>query len=71
MSEISETEIKAMTKEQNYMCGYEDGKFDVLAKIRAEIIARDKNVKAVRSDNCCYFTAEEILSIIDTYKARN
>ena len=37
MSEISETEIKAMTKEQNYIRGYKDGKSDVLDKIRAEI----------------------------------
>ena len=37
MSEISETEIKAMTKEQNYLRGYKDGKFDVLDKIRVEI----------------------------------
>lgn len=37
MTEISETEIKSMTKEQNYMRGYRDGKSDVLDKIRAEI----------------------------------
>ena len=37
MTEISETEIKSMTKEQNYMRGYEDGKSDVLDKIRDEI----------------------------------
>ena len=37
MSEISEIEIKSMSKEQNYMRGYEDGKSDVLDKIRAEI----------------------------------
>ena len=37
MSEISETEIKTMTKEQNYMRGYKDGKSDVLDKISAEI----------------------------------
>lgn len=37
MSEISESEIKSMTKEQNYMRGYEDGKSDVLDKIRAEM----------------------------------
>ena len=34
MSEISETEIKSMTKEQNYMRGYKDGKSDVLDKIK-------------------------------------
>lgn len=38
MSKISETEIKSMTKEQNYMRGYKDGKSDVLEKIRAELI---------------------------------
>ena len=38
MSERTETEIKSMTKEQNYMCGYRDGKSDVLEKIRAEIL---------------------------------
>lgn len=37
MSEITETEIKSMTKEQNYMRGYRDGKSDVLDKISAEI----------------------------------
>ena len=37
MSEISEIEIISMTKEQNYMRGYADGKSDVLDKIRAEI----------------------------------
>lgn len=37
MSEISETEIKSMTKEQNYLRGYKDGKRDVLNDIRAEI----------------------------------
>ena len=37
MSEISETEIKSMTKEQNYFRGYFDGKSDTLDKIREEI----------------------------------
>lgn len=46
MSEISEIEIKSMTKEQNYMRGYKDGKSDILKKfekIRTEIeqIAKD------------------------------
>ena len=43
MSEISKTEIKSMTKEQNYMRGYKDGKSDVLDKIRAEIEQFAKN----------------------------
>lgn len=42
MSEISEYEIKSMTKEQNYMRGYKDGKSDVLDKIRAEIDRQEK-----------------------------
>ena len=42
MSEISETEIKSMSKEQNYMRGYKDGKSDVLDKIRAEIDRQEK-----------------------------
>ena len=37
MSEISENEIKSMTKEQNYMRGYKDGKSDVLDEVKAEI----------------------------------
>lgn len=37
MSEISEIELKRMTKEQCYMRGYTDGKVDALDKIRAEI----------------------------------
>jgi hypothetical protein len=41
MSEISEIEIKSMTKEQNYMRGYEDGRADALDKIRAEILYQD------------------------------
>ena len=41
----------------------------VLDKIRAEFIERDKNVKAIRSDGCCFFTAEEVLQILDKYRA--
>ena len=37
MKEISEVEIKAMTKEQNYIRGYKDGKSDVLEKIKGYI----------------------------------
>ena len=67
MSEISETEIKSMTKLQNYMRGYEDGKSDVIDKIKAEILLRDKNVKDVRTDGHCFFTADEIFEIIDKH----
>ncbi len=42
MSEISETEIKAMTKEQNYIRGYKNGKSDVLHKITDEIDRQHK-----------------------------
>ena len=67
MSEITEIEIKSMTKEQNYMRGYRDGKFDVLDKIKTEVLLRDKNVKDVRIDRHCFFTAEEIFEIIDKH----
>lgn len=43
----------------------------IFDKIRAEIIARDRKVKAVRSDGCYFFTAEEVLEILDTYKAES
>lgn len=43
MTEVSEIEIKSMTKEQNYMQGYKDGKNDVLDKIRAEIMQFAEN----------------------------
>lgn len=40
MSEISETEIYHMTKEQNYMRGYKDGASDMTARYRLEDILR-------------------------------
>lgn len=40
-----------------------------LDKVRAEIIERDKNIKAIRSDGCCFFTTEEVLDILDKYRA--
>ena len=46
MSEVSETEIKKLTKAQNYFRGYFDGKSDVLEQIRAEI--EDINPWAIR-----------------------
>jgi hypothetical protein len=46
----------------------EHDKQNVLDKLRSEIIERDKNIKSVRSDSCCFFTAEEVLEIIDKYK---
>ena len=63
MSEISETEIKSMTKEQNYMRGYRDGKSDVLDKIRAEIINLTNGDIPERIWNV------DVLEILDKYKA--
>ena len=70
MSEISEIEIKSMTKEQNYMRGYEDGKSDVLDKIRAEI---EQGYCEVEDDydrgrNMGLYIA---MQIIDHYKAES
>ena len=70
MSEISEIEIKSMTKEQNYMRGYEDGKSDVLDKIRAEI---EQGYCKVEDDydrgrNMGLYIA---MQIIDHYKAES
>jgi hypothetical protein len=66
MSEISETEIKAMTKEQNYMRGYKDGKSDVLDKISAEIKGMDHIL------DCDVFEVfvrqKEVLEILEKYK---
>lgn len=67
MSEISETEIKSMTKEQNYMRGYEDGKSDVLDKIRAEIAEHaDRLTDSLYGDGL-----RHALDIIDKYKAES
>ena len=61
MSEISEIEIKSMTKEQNYMRGYEDGKSDVLNKMRTEIEGE------LEQDNHSFYRAalEDVLKIIN------
>lgn len=72
MSEISETEIKAMTKEQNYIRGYKDGyihgcengKFDVLNKISAEI-------EEIETYDGFYIDRFYVLQIIDKYKAES
>ena len=69
MSEISEIEIKSMTKEQNYMRGYTDGKSDVLNKIRAEIEEHAKinqNLNTDRARALCW-----CLDVIDKYKAES
>ena len=46
----------------------QEPKTDVLDKIKAEILIRDKNVRDVRTDGRCFFTADEILGIIDKYR---
>ena len=66
MSEISETEIKAMTKEQNYMHGYADGKTDVLDKIRVEI---EQEYLAEGHSSDYWSGIDKCLQIIDKYKA--
>ena len=74
MSEISETEIKAMTKEQNYMRGYKDGKSDVLDKIRAEFISvYPKNYagEPELGGSGCVFSLNKVLNVIDTYRAES
>lgn len=71
MSEISEIEIKSMIKEQNYMRGYEDGKSDILDKIRIEFTNRYPKNYAGELDlggSACHFSLNEILEIIDKYR---
>ena len=68
MSEISEREIKAKIKEENYISGYKDGKSDVLDKIRAEI---QENVNYNNKMNYKSIVAGLLLSldIINKYKS--
>ncbi len=72
MSEISETEIKAMTKEQNYMRGYKDGKSDVLDKISAEIDRINSTDYGGLGDYEVHSAVEgvkqEILDLVEKYK---
>ena len=68
MSEISEIEIKSMTKEQNYMKGYEHGKSDVLEKIRAEI---EQITDTMGVSYNQYISKIDVLQIIDKYKAES
>lgn len=65
MSGITESEIKTMTKEQNYMRGYADGKSDVIDKIRAEIDDLDN---AEYEFEGYYKAVNDALQIIDNYK---
>ena len=70
MSEISETEIKSMTKEQNYMRGYKNGKSDVLDKIRIEIENFEINGH-IRDVECFNAGIRHALTVIDKYKAES
>ncbi len=67
MTEISEIEIKSMTKEQNYMQGYKDGKNDVLDKIRSEIEQIEINGH-IRDVECFEAGINIVLNIINKYK---
>ena len=71
MSEISETQIKSMTKEQNYMRGYEDGKFDVLDKLRAEIKGMTPTYHNPDWSITDLVPISEVLKILDKYKAES
>lgn len=65
MSEISENEIKSMTKEQNYTRGYFDGKQDILDKIRAEVEALNQDYYCQGDFDKC---KDYVLDIIDEYR---
>lgn len=80
MSEISETEIKSMSKEQNYCRGYKDGKMDVLDTIREEINTfgslwvqyeitghTDRDIQNIVV-NVLKQAKEQVIDIIDKYK---
>jgi len=56
MSEISETEIKSMTKEQNYMRGYKDGKSDALKLLKQE-------PKTGHCKDCKYFEYDSVARV--------
>ena len=71
MSEISENEIKSMTKEQNYMRGYENGKSDVLDKIRAEIEQNAYPIVHGFNNHEKGMTLYGILKVIDKYRGES
>lgn len=75
MSEISEVEIKTMSKEQNYLKGYSDGKSDTIDKIRAEI---ENHCGLIKEDHCRFCSycnsvmgVREILKIISEYESES
>ena len=65
MKEISEIEIKAMSKEQNYLSGYADGRSDMLDQIKAEIKALTDGAEPELIRNV------DVLAIIDKYKVES
>lgn len=67
MSEISETEIYSMSKLQNYMRGYKDGKSDVLDKIRTEI-AELNLIGYATVDGKRELASRAVIQIIDKYR---
>ena len=68
MSEISETEIKAMSKEQNYIKGYSDGKKDVIDKIRVEI---ERKAHSGQWSDATMYGMLKAVAIIDKYIAES
>lgn len=67
MKEISEIEIKSMTKEQNYMRGYEDGESDTLDQIETEIEQIEINGH-IRDVECFRAGINTALNVISKYK---
>ena len=67
MKEISEIEIKAMSKEQNYLSGYADGRSDMLDQIRAEIQAM-ADIEWNTQVGSISQGLEDAIEIIDKYK---
>lgn len=43
----------------------------ILDKIRSDITTIARNVKTIRNDGQCFFTVEEVLEVIDKYKAKS
>ncbi len=68
MSSITETEIKSMSKEQNYLKGYSDGKSDVLKQIEAEVMQYNRCPSHYPVDMISIAT---ILHIIDKHKTKS
>lgn len=71
MSERTITEIKSMTKEQNYFTGYSDAKSDVLNEIRDEIEMYEADCRlqggTLECEKCNDNVFGSIYRIIDKY----